>query len=82
MYKLTLFKTCSGTFLNPGSEIRIRDGKKIRIWDEHPRSFFQELRKFLGLKILKLFYEDPDPESFGPGSGINIPDPQHRYDAY
>ncbi len=60
------------------------------IWDEHPGSYFRELRKqFLGLKILKFF--DAVPESFltwirdpggknsDPGSGINIPDLQHCF---
>jgi hypothetical protein len=42
---------------------------------------------FLGVKILKFFDEDPGWRQFGsgirdgkksdPGSGINIPDPQH-----
>ncbi len=32
----------SGAFFTPGSGIRV--GKKIWIRDEHPRSFFQELR--------------------------------------
>jgi hypothetical protein len=49
--------------------IVIRDGEKTGsgpgIWDEHPRSFFRELRNILGLKILKLFDADPNP-----GSGI------------
>jgi hypothetical protein len=44
-------------------------GKKSRsgsgIWDEHPRSYFRELRLIFGLKILKFFDADPDP-----GSGI------------
>jgi hypothetical protein len=30
--------------LTPGTGIRMLDKKKIRIRDEHPRSFFQELR--------------------------------------
>jgi hypothetical protein len=68
--------------LTPASGIR--DGKKIRIRDEHPRSFFRELQTVLGLKKLKFF--DEDPESFLPwiregkiGSGINIPDPQTEH---
>jgi hypothetical protein len=51
------------------------------IRDEHPGSYFLELSlSFLRLKILRLFDTDPDPESGilpDPGSGINIPDPQH-----
>ena len=66
-------------------------GSGIR--DEQPGSYFLELRNhffaFLGVKILKFFDEDPgsgmetvrirDPgwKKVGPGSGINIPDPQH-----
>jgi hypothetical protein len=42
-------------------------GSGIR--DEQPGSYFLEL-KFFGVKILKFFDTDP-------GSGINIPDPQH-----
>jgi hypothetical protein len=63
-----------GSFLTHASEIRMRDPgwKKIRIRDEHPRSFFRELRNnFLGSKILKFFDADPDP-----GSGMFLtPDP-------
>jgi hypothetical protein len=54
-------------------------------------SYFLELRNhffaFLGVKILKFFDEDPgsgmetvrirDGKKSDPGSGINIPDPQH-----
>ena len=61
------------------------------IWDEQPGSYFLELRNlffaFLGVKILKFFDEDPgsgmetvrirDGIKSDPGSGINIPDPQH-----
>jgi hypothetical protein len=51
-------------FLTPGDGIRIRYGEKIRIRDEHPRSFFRELRNsFFGLKIFKFFDADPDPGS-------------------
>ncbi len=49
-----------------------KSGSGIRSRDEQPGSYFQELRnKFFGVKILKFFDADP-------GSGINIPDPQHR----
>jgi hypothetical protein len=66
--------------------------KKIWIRDEHPRSFFRELRiQFLGLKILKFFDADSGADldsgivlSMDPGSGMEkigsgmfIPDPQH-----
>ena len=64
-------------------------GSGIR--DEQPGSCFLELRNhffaFLGVKILKFFDEDPgsgmetvrirDGIKSDPGSGINIPDPQH-----
>jgi hypothetical protein len=66
-------------------------GSGIR--DEQPGSYFLELRNnffaFLGVKILKFFDEDRDPgwrqfesgirdgKKSDPGSGINIPDPQH-----
>jgi hypothetical protein len=61
--------------------------------DEQPGSYFLELKTiffaFLGVKILKFFDEDPGWRHFGsgiregkksdPGSGINIPDPQHWF---
>jgi hypothetical protein len=56
---------------------------KIRIRDEHPGSYFRELRNNFWVKILKYFDADADP---GPGifltmeksgSGRNIPDPQN-----
>jgi hypothetical protein len=70
--------------LDPGSVKKIR----IRIRDEQPRSYFQELRKPLfWVKILELFDADPvsgikkiqirDPGWKKFGSGINIPDPQN-----
>ncbi len=64
----------SGVFFTPESEI----GKKIRIRDEHPKIIFPRAwKQFFWLKILNFLDADPDPGSFGPGSGINIPDPQH-----
>ncbi len=51
----------SGAFFTPGSGIR--DGKRYRIQDEHPGSYFWELSiSFLGLK--QIWIRD-------------IPDPQH-----
>jgi hypothetical protein len=38
----------SGAFLTPG--FGIGDGEKIRIRDEHPRSFFSELRNSFSAK--------------------------------
>ncbi len=32
---------------------------KIRIWDEHPRSYFREIGNFFWVKILKFFDADP-----------------------
>jgi hypothetical protein len=39
----------------------------------------ESLETFFWFKILKLFDADPDPgwKILDPGSGINIPDPQH-----
>ncbi len=53
--------------LDPGSGMgkKSRSGSGIRVLDEHPESYFLELRQFFGLKILKVFYADPDS-----GSGI------------
>jgi hypothetical protein len=69
-----IVRHCCGS----GSGIRcffkfwIWDGKKsgTGIRDEYPRSFFRELRTVLGLKILKFFDADPDPDLFDPGSGM------------
>jgi hypothetical protein len=65
----------------------IRDGYKIRIRirDEHPGSYFQEIKTFFWVKLLKFFDAVPgsgmkknsDPGWKNFGSGINIPDPQH-----
>jgi hypothetical protein len=64
-------------------------GKKKRIRDEQPRSYFLELRNhFDGLKYLNSLMRIRDPgwkkvgsgirdgKKSDPGSGINIPDPQ------
>ena len=96
-------KLCSVADPDPGSGIGclfdpgIRDGRKSAygsgIRDEQPRSYFLQLRNhffaFLGVKILKLFDEDPGWRHFGsgirdgkksdPGSGINNPDSQHWF---
>jgi hypothetical protein len=67
--------------LTPGSGIQ----------DEQPGYYFLSLKTnffaFLGVKIYKFFDEDPgsgmetvrirDGKKSDPGSGINIPDPQH-----
>jgi hypothetical protein len=55
---------------------------RIRIRDEYPESYFLELKKqFFGLKILKFLDADPGWKNLDPGSGINIPDPQHCFNA-
>jgi hypothetical protein len=86
-------KQCCGS----GSGIRcffdpwIRDPgwlKKIKIRDDHPRSYFRELRNNFWVKIILFFAADADrdpgifltrirdPHWKKFGSGINIPDPQ------
>jgi hypothetical protein len=77
----------SGAVLTPGSGIR--DGYKIRIWDEKLGSYSESLETVLWVNILQFFIADQGSglEKFGsgirngknsyPGSGINIPDPQH-----
>jgi hypothetical protein len=67
-------------------------GKKIRIRDEQPGSYFRELRKiFLGLKYLNSLMRIRDPESgirygknsdpvwkkFGSATLVPDRDPQH-----
>jgi hypothetical protein len=68
-------------------------GSGIR--DEQPGSYFLELRNhffgFFVVKILKFFdadpgsgmetvrFRDPGLKNSDPGSGINIPDPQHWF---
>ncbi len=80
----------SGAFLPPGSGIGIRNGKQsdsesgMNIPD-HSSERFKTIRWVK--KILKFVDADPESfnflnsesrmEKFGPGSGINIPDPQH-----
>jgi hypothetical protein len=69
--------------LTPGSGWGKNSRSGIRIRDEHPESYFRELRNNFWVKILKFFDVGPDPGIFlirDPGwkkfgSGINIPDP-------
>ncbi len=78
--------------MTPGSGIRDGWKVSLRIRDEQSGSYFLELRNhFLGLKYLNslIRIRDPDGDSsnlgsgipdgkkLDPGSGINIPDPQH-----
>jgi hypothetical protein len=49
--------------------------------DEQPESYFRELGKFIGVKILKFFDAECGSrmKKFSdPGSWINIPEPQHK----
>ncbi len=73
---------------DPSIQYQGRIKIKIRIRDEHPRSYFRgSLETIFWVKILKFFDANPDPlprsgNLFDPGSGkekirINIPDPQH-----
>jgi hypothetical protein len=64
-----------GAFLTPWIRDPGWEKVSIRIWDEQPASYFLELKNhffaFLGVKILKIFDEDP-------GSGmetVRIRDP-------
>jgi hypothetical protein len=55
-----------------------RSGSGMNIFDHISES----LETFFWIKILKFFDADADPDPgsgnlFDPGSGINIPDPQH-----
>jgi len=79
--------TCSGMSKKSGSRSGDPD-PGIRIRNEKPRSYFQELKnQFFWVKIRKFFDADPGWRKFGsgirdgkhsdPGSGINIPDSQH-----
>jgi hypothetical protein len=55
-----------------GKKSRSRSGITIR--DEHPGSFFRELRNNFRVKILKFFDMDPDPRSGGGGWKYSDPD--------
>jgi hypothetical protein len=76
--------------VDPGSGRGKKSGSRIR--DEQSESYFRELRnQFFGLKYLnsmmrirdigsgmeKIQIWDPGWKKSDPGSGINIPDPQH-----
>ncbi len=70
--------------MSPFWNFRSPSRSVIRILDEHSGSFFLELSNNFVVKILKLFIRMRirirDPGIFlsmDPGSGINIPDPQH-----
>ncbi len=64
----------SGAFMTPGSGIR--HGKNP-IRDEHPRSFFRESLETVFLVKKYLLMRIRIRDLFDPGSGLNIPDPQH-----
>jgi hypothetical protein len=53
---------------------------EIRIRDEQPGLYVRGLRSNFWVKIIKFFDADPGSrmeKNSDPGSGINIPDPQH-----
>jgi hypothetical protein len=51
-------------FRTPGSGIWIRDRKKTGSGMNIPNHISESLETIFGLKILKLFDEDPDPGAF------------------
>jgi len=81
--------------LGSGMSKKSRSGSGIRIRNEHSGSYLRELRtNFLGLlrylnSLMRMdagagifFYPGSgirDGQNSDPGSGINIPDPQHRW---
>ncbi len=72
----------SGAFLTPRSGMgnKARPGSGIR--DEHPRSFFRELRKSFWVTNTYILWCGSRSGIFltlDPGSGINIPYPQHCF---
>jgi hypothetical protein len=68
-------------FLTPGSGMGKKSSYGSGIRDEHPGSYFREIRNhFLGLKIHKFVDADPDPGTgiyltLDPGSGMENSDP-------
>ncbi len=73
----------SGAFLTPGSGMgkKIRSGSRFGM--NNTDNISESLETIFWVKILKFFDADPGSgmEKFDPGSGINIPDPQHWYAA-
>ncbi len=78
----------SGAFLTPGSGVgkkKTRSGSGIRIWDENPGTYFQELRNIFCLfkylnSVMRIRIRDP--ESFYPGirdRKCRIRDPEFFY---
>jgi hypothetical protein len=74
-------------FLTPGIRYTDSGWEKIRIRDEHPKSFFRKLiNSFLGYKYLNSLIRIRIQDLVNPGSGMEkiesgpgiiIPDPQH-----
>jgi hypothetical protein len=80
--------------LGSGMGKKSKSGSGIRIREGHPGSYFRELRtKFFGLlrylnSLMRMdagagifFYPGSgirDGQNSDPGSGINVPDPQHK----
>jgi hypothetical protein len=58
--------------LDPGYRMGKKSGSGSTIWDEQPRSYFQELRNnfFFGSKYLNYFMQIQDPEWKKFGSGM------------
>jgi|LakMenEpi03Aug12_release.lakeMendotaPanAssembly.Ray.scaffolds.fasta_scaffold2055465_1 hypothetical protein len=52
--------------------MRILDGKTIRIWVKHtvPVHISESIENFFWIKIPEFFYEDPEPEPYDSGSGM------------
>jgi hypothetical protein len=66
----------SGAFLTPGSGMGKNSGSGFGM--NNPDHISESLKNnFLGLKYLDSFTRIRDGKSSDPGSGINIPDPQH-----
>ncbi len=57
MLRIRIRDPGSGAFLTPGSGIRDGQKIKIRIRDEHPESYFRELRNNFFVKIFNFFDE-------------------------
>jgi hypothetical protein len=86
--RIRIWDPGSGAFLTPGSGTRdpgwlkkSRFGSGILIWDEHPGSYFRELKETIfGLKYfnslmrMRMRLRIRDGKNSDPGSGINIPD--------
>ena len=70
-----------GAFLTLGSGMGRKSASGSGIRDNNPDHIFKSLETifliFLGLKYLNSLMRIRDVKKSDPGSGINIPDPQH-----